>query len=249
MLSFRVAALVWTTFLVAGGTAVSTAPLQAGAPDLSDVPAADGGAAGAVRGGRIEGGPPFVPRPLLTATESDTLLLLPRLTMPIASAGADARGGTSAAKPIAAARTRVRQAPASPEVDMTTAVSTHGPALHARMRAVAKEHLPAVDDSRFGFSAQRIAHIRRALKLRPDQQAYWPPVEAILRDIARDQGGAGHGLAASKAAASAASIAPDKLQQLTSAAIPLIMSLDDTQKREARALARSMGLDEVASAI
>jgi hypothetical protein len=44
-------------------------------------------------------------------------------------------------------------------------------------------------------------------------------------------------------------VSPDASQKLYWAAAPLIMNLRYDQKHEARRLARSMGLEEVASAI
>jgi hypothetical protein len=249
MSAFRVARQVWTALLAGGGVVVSIAALQAGAPDRNDAPGVEGVVASAVAGIRIDAGRPLAPRPLVTATESDTLLLLPRLTMPIVSARMDAPSAVSAARATPAPRHESRQEAAFSGTDTKAAPTAPGAAVPAHARTVAKEHPHAADDARSGFSPYRIAHIRRALRLRPDQEAYWQSVEAVLREIGRQQAAAGHGLPVSKAATSAAPIDPDKLQQLTSAAIPLIMSLDEAQKSEARALARSMGLENVASAI
>jgi hypothetical protein len=80
----------------------------------------------------------------------------------------------------------------------------------------------------------RIAHAKAVLKLTPAQARQWAPVEAALRALLRQQGGA-------------ASVDSAQMVRLTSAAMPLIMSLDENQKREARRLAHSMGLEQVAS--
>jgi hypothetical protein len=80
----------------------------------------------------------------------------------------------------------------------------------------------------------RIAHAKAALKLTPAQARQWAPVEAALRALLRQQGGA-------------ANVDSAQMVRLTSAAMPLIMSLDENQKREARRLAHSMGLEQVAS--
>jgi hypothetical protein len=78
----------------------------------------------------------------------------------------------------------------------------------------------------------RIAHAKAVLKLTPAQARQWAPVEAALRALLRQQRGA-------------ANVDSAQLVRLTSAAMPLIMSLDDNQKREARRLAHSMGLEQV----
>jgi hypothetical protein len=80
----------------------------------------------------------------------------------------------------------------------------------------------------------RIAHAKAVLKLTPAQARQWAPVEAALRALLRQQGGA-------------ANVDSAQMVRLTSAAMPLIMSLDENQKREARRLAHSMGLEQVAS--
>lgn len=96
--------------------------------------------------------------------------------------------------------------------------------------------------SRFLFNDAQIASIKNRLKLSPDQEAYWPAVEKALRNIAHEKA------PASKQAA-AASINPNsaQVQQLKSAAIPLVMVLREEQKREVRMLAHVMGLSSVAS--
>lgn len=98
-------------------------------------------------------------------------------------------------------------------------------------------------------ASAQIARIKIALKLTPAQEPYWPPVEAALRDIVTQIGHdarQSRGLATSK---NPVSIDPERVQRLTSAAMPLIMTFDDGQKREVRRIARNMGLDDVAAAI
>ncbi len=89
-----------------------------------------------------------------------------------------------------------------------------------------------------------ISRLKAALRLTPEQEANWAPVEAELRVIARQ-------LAASRPAGKRQRLAlsADSLQRLYWAAGPLIMSLREDQKREVRKLARAMGLEEVAALI
>ena len=104
-----------------------------------------------------------------------------------------------------------------------------------------------VHESHELLSDAKIARIKERLKLSSSQEYYWPPVAAALRAIAR------------KARAErqahpngpAAPINPDseEVQQLESAAMPLLFQLRDDQKVEVRKLARSMGLEKVAEAI
>ncbi len=97
------------------------------------------------------------------------------------------------------------------------------------------------------LSDAQIAGIKARLKLSSSQESYWPGVEAALRNIARKI----HTTHQSNPNASAASLDPDseEVQQLKSAAMPLLFQLRDDQKEEVRKLARLIGLEKVASAI
>ena len=98
----------------------------------------------------------------------------------------------------------------------------------------------------FVLNDAQIASIKGRLHLTPDQERMWPSVEAALRSIAyakaRDANQRG-------AAVVAASLDPDsaEVQDLKSAAFPLILSFSDEQKNEVRSLAHVMGLDRLAS--
>ncbi len=94
----------------------------------------------------------------------------------------------------------------------------------------------------------QIASIKQRLHLTPDQEAMWPAVEAALRNIAyaktreaRRRGNTG--------VTQTASVDPNsaEVQDLKSAAVPLIMSFSYEQKEEVRNLAHVMGLDQLAS--
>lgn len=97
------------------------------------------------------------------------------------------------------------------------------------------------------LSDAQIANIKERLKLSSAQETYWPAVEKALRAVARkihatrhaDPGGTG------------AIIDPEseEVQQLKSAAMPLLFQLREDQKREVRSLARLIGLEKVAAAI
>ena len=86
----------------------------------------------------------------------------------------------------------------------------------------------------------QIASIKTRLKLTPDQQRYWPAVEAALRGIAYKVNKS-HGRLAAIDADS------PEVAQLKSAAIPLIMSFSEEQKGEVRQLVQVMGLQKLAS--
>jgi hypothetical protein len=100
----------------------------------------------------------------------------------------------------------------------------------------------------FVLNDAQIASIKTRLHLSPGQEQMWPAVEAALRNIAyvkardaRKRGGAG--------ASDLASLDPDgaEVQNLKSAAVPLIMSFNEEQRSEVRNLAHVMGLDQLAA--
>jgi hypothetical protein len=97
------------------------------------------------------------------------------------------------------------------------------------------------------LSDVQIAGIKERLKLSSDQESYWPGVEKALRAIARK-------IHSTKQADPASGMPPidpesDEVQQLKSAAMPLLFQLREDQKKEVRALARIIGLERVASMI
>jgi hypothetical protein len=93
----------------------------------------------------------------------------------------------------------------------------------------------------------QIASIKRRLDLTPDQERMWPAVEAALRNLSypaatnvKIRGAAATPLVAADPNSS-------EVQDLKSAAIPLIMSFNPQQKDEVRNLVHVMGLDQLAS--
>jgi hypothetical protein len=98
------------------------------------------------------------------------------------------------------------------------------------------------------LSDEQIAGIKGRLRLSPDQESYWPAVETALRAVARKI----HATRQTDPRATGVPpIDPDspEVEQLKSAAMPLLWQLREDQKREVRSLARLIGLDRVASMI
>ena len=95
------------------------------------------------------------------------------------------------------------------------------------------------------LSDAQISAIKGRLNLTPSQESHWPNIEVALRAIAKKM----HDN--KPASGNPAPIDPDstEVQQLKSAAMPLLFQLREDQKREVRALARIIGLDKVAAAI
>jgi Arc/MetJ family transcription regulator len=97
------------------------------------------------------------------------------------------------------------------------------------------------------LSDAQIAGVKERLRLSSDQEYYWPAVETALRAVVRRIQAA----RLSNPNASSMPIDPDsdEVQQLKSAAMPLLFQLREDQKDEVRKLARVIGLDKVAAAI
>ena len=93
------------------------------------------------------------------------------------------------------------------------------------------------------FGDAELASIRQRLQLTPDQERMWPSVAAALRNIAIERE------REARRGGTAGAIDPDsaEVQDLKSAAIPLLMSFSDEQKDEVRNLVHVMGLDQLAS--
>ncbi|MGJ5175856.1 hypothetical protein ACQR16_17630 [Bradyrhizobium oligotrophicum] len=106
---------------------------------------------------------------------------------------------------------------------------------------------PEVQKAYSLLSDTQIASIKERLRLSSSQEYYWPAVETALRAVARKIHVARQG--AAKPGAVPIDPDSDEVQQLKSAAMPLLWQLRDDQKDEVRRLARTIGLDKVAAAI
>lgn len=161
---------------------------------------------------------------------ADKLSQAPVLTEPLRQAFAAA---TPSDFPMPKAS--VNEAPAAPEAVVAVAPP-------ARPKLVAKPH-----KTYSLLSDVQIAGIRDRLKLSSSQEYYWPSVETALRNVVRK-------ISANKLSNPGGpnvQIDPncDEVQQLKSAAMPLLFQLRDDQKEEVRKLARIIGLEKVAQQI
>ncbi|KRR10754.1 hypothetical protein [Bradyrhizobium valentinum] len=114
----------------------------------------------------------------------------------------------------------------------------------AKPKAVAK---PQPQKNYALLSDVQIAGIKDRLKLSASQESYWPPVETALRAVARKI----HAGRQANPNATGVPIDPEsaEVQQLKSAAMPLLFQLREDQKSEVRTLARIIGLEKVAAMI
>ena len=90
------------------------------------------------------------------------------------------------------------------------------------------------------FNDAQIASIRERLRLSRDQEQYWPRVEAALRYI-------GWRHSRQRPTSQVPALDPDDVERVKAAAVPLIMTLREDQKREVRMLAHVMGLEKIAA--
>jgi hypothetical protein len=162
---------------------------------------------------------------------ADKLSQMPVLTEPLRQAFAAA---TPSDFPMPKAN--VNQAPAAAEI----------PAVEVppKPKVVAK---PQPQKTYSLLSDVQIAGIRDRLKLSSSQEYYWPSVETALRNVVRK-------ISANKLSNPSVQGVPidpncDEVQQLKSAAMPLLFQLRDDQKEEVRKLARIIGLEKVAQQI
>lgn len=122
-------------------------------------------------------------------------------------------------------------------------------AQHAPAPPRAAANPAATSASNAVLNAAQIASLHERLKLSSYQQQMWPPVEAALRDITyrpdRSDKSRKSSYRADKSSLIDTSSA--EVQRLKSAAIPLIMSMNEDQKQEVRTMARLMGLEQLAS--
>jgi hypothetical protein len=96
-----------------------------------------------------------------------------------------------------------------------------------------------------------IARVKRILNLTPEQEAYWPPVEAALRALARRRSAAEPAGLVRRISHRVVSVVLDgaAIRHLAAAARPLIATLRDDQKQLALGVAQEMGLGPVLAAL
>ena len=117
-------------------------------------------------------------------------------------------------------------------------------------------NVPAVSAGELGnsYATQRpvsaaidVDRIRSVLQLTPEQERYWRPVEAALRQLAHHQQQSESDGFVHRVSRRLVQIVLDSaaVQRLAVAARPLIAKLDDRQKQAAGELAQEMGLGPV----
>jgi hypothetical protein len=170
-----------------------------------------------------------------TSLIEERALFSPVLAYPMMVASAPA----AAVEPIATA------VPAPEPAPPTAAAKPNTQAPAAPARHVSSRPGSVLNDA-------QIASIKKRLNLTPDQASLWPAVETALRNIsyvpkAKDVKVASLGNGTGRGPMAYVDTNSAEVQQLKYAALPLIMRLNDDQKREVRSMAYVMGLESVAS--
>ena len=119
-------------------------------------------------------------------------------------------------------------------------------AVYAQQRPWSHEHTRMSSEDRAAFADARIAAVKAGLKLTPDQEKLWPPVEAAVRDFAKlriDRANARMNaerdsqdkptdpVARLRDRADTMAATAGAMKRIADAADPLYKTLDDGQKR------------------
>jgi hypothetical protein len=167
----------------------------------------------------------------LASADGGMTLFSPRPTYPIVAATeASAPQAEAPAKTKSAAQPAVQAPAAQPKIALASVSSK--PA-----NVAPKPRSNAV------LNASQIASIKRRLALTPDQERYWPAVEAELRkmEYKKDK--------AQGTRTAQIDMSKINVEGLKSAGFPLVMSFSDDQRRELKSLAHLLGLESVMSGI
>jgi hypothetical protein len=165
----------------------------------------------------------------------------------------DALSGVAAAQPPWPAAT-----PATPTAIEPTEPPISEPAISepattaepAKAQAASPPARRVTSRSNNVLNDAQIASIKQRLKLTAEQERMWPAVEAALRKIVYTKNAMNpqpRGAQSSGSAAAYIDPSSAEVQQLKSAALPLIMRLNEEQKREVKMLAYVMGLEAAVS--
>src|SRR3982074_1075328 len=135
----------------------------------------------------------------------------------------------------------------------TAVYAPHSPWFHEHM-----QHMRMSPEDRSAFTDARIAAVKAGLKLTPDQEKLWPPVETAVRDFAKlrieranarmnaqrdsqDQQKPDDPVARLRERADTMATTAAAMKKIADAADPLYKTLDDGQKRRLAILTHMEG--------
>jgi hypothetical protein len=179
-----------------------------------------------------------MPNTLAFASADGSMTLFsPRPIYPIPEVAESTPAESAQAEPAAKPRTIARAAavPAAPApAPKITLASASSKPVNVAPKPAHKSNA-VLNDS-------QIASIKKRLALTPDQERYWPAVEAELRKMEYKKGQGGTRTAA-------VDMSKVDVEGLKSAGFPLVMSFSDDQRRELKSLAHLLGLESAMSGI
>ena len=175
----------------------------------------------------------FNPKPMYAVASAATSAPQPAVQAP-APVAAPAKPKPATQQTAAAAPAAATPNPAPARIQLASATSK--PVVHAK---------PARPNAVLNDS--QIASIKRRLALTPDQERYWPAVEAELRKMEYTKGANGKSTQGTKMAQ--IDISKMDVDGLKSAGFPMVMSFSDDQRRELKSLVHLLGLDSVMSGL
>jgi hypothetical protein len=129
--------------------------------------------------------------------------------------------------------------------------------VYAQHRPWSHDHVRMNPEDRAAFTDARIAAVKAGLKLTPDQEKLWPPVEAAVRDLAKlridranarmnaqqndSQDAQKDPVARLRERADTMATTAAAMKKVADAADPLYKTLDEGQKRRLAILTHHMG--------
>jgi hypothetical protein len=129
--------------------------------------------------------------------------------------------------------------------------------VYAQHRPWSHDHVRMNPEDRAAFADARIAAVKAGLKLTPDQEKLWPPVEAAVRDFAKlridranarmnarqndSQDAPKDPVTRLRERADTMATSAAAMKKIADAADPLYKTLDDGQKRRLAVLTHHMG--------
>jgi hypothetical protein len=183
------------------------------------------------------------PRVLAFAGDDGAFTLFsPRPIYPIPGINAAVPGINAAVGEAPVAEAPAKQKPAGqPKIALASATSKPV-VLASRGQDGRQDSRPAARTNAV-LNDSQIASIKKRLNLTPDQERYWPAVEAELRkmEYKKDK--------AQSTRTAQIDMTKVDVQGLKSAGFPLVMSFSDDQRRELKSLAHLLGLEGVMSSL
>lgn len=126
-------------------------------------------------------------------------------------------------------------------------------ALSCALPAIATPvHATELSEGTSALTQVNVSRIKAALKLTPEQQTYWPPIESVLRELQREQGDQQANVGFIRRVSSrvvSIMLNSTATARLAAAARPLVKMLSDEQRQIAISLAQEMGLGPMLAAL